>query len=229
MIDWNKEITLDDEKGIKRFIVAMGLTAWLVYLLPNLLDYVWNIKLWRVLQGVIRIIIVLPAVWAYKKSGRKIKDLLTIGSWKYYARAMAVALFFLVAFTVIPFLSKMDEMKNVFVLPLSMTWYVIIIYIFFTAPTEEFIYRGYMLETFKGWFDKKPFLAPLFAGIVFGLMHFGGGLYSMVLTTVIGCTWSFLRYYNVCNFMSIVVAHGLYNTMIFLFNYFARVLLIRYS
>lgn len=226
MIDWNKEITLDDEKGIKRFIVAMGLTAWLVYLLPNLLDYVWNIELWKFLQGVIKVIIVLPAVWAYKKSGKKIKDLLDIGNWKYYARTMAVAIIFLLAFTVIPFFMNLDKADGLFALPLYMTWYKLVLYMFFTAPTEEFIYRVYVLGTFQKWFVKKPYLAPLLAGVLFGLMHFNAGLINMMINVLTGCVWSFMLFYGKCNFMSLVISHGIYDCMIMLFRYFAITMLL---
>lgn len=221
-MDWNKKITLDDEKGVKRFIVAAVLTVWLTYFLPNLLDYIWNITLWKVLQGVNCIIVALPALWAYKKSGKRIRDIFCVGHIKQYIIAFLVALVFLFVFTIIPFFYRIEEMSNYYLIPFSKNWYKIVIFCFFVAPSEEFIYRVYVQETIEGWLNNRKYLAPLISGLIFGMVHyFVGGVFQVCVNIITGITWSYLKYYNKCNYLSVVFGHAIYDTSIFIFNYFA--------
>ena len=85
--------------------------------------------------------------------------------------------------------------------------------ILFIGVCEEIVFRGYIQNQFEIWLKKCKWLAPLIAGVLFGLWHIiNGSLFQVLLTTLIGCVFGYCKYFiKDCSLLSLIIAHGLYD------------------
>ncbi len=85
--------------------------------------------------------------------------------------------------------------------------------ILFVGLCEEIVFRGYVQNQFEIWLKKCKWLAPLIAGVLFGLWHIiNGSLIQVLFTTLIGCVFGYAKYFiKDCSLLSVIIAHGLYD------------------
>ena len=90
--------------------------------------------------------------------------------------------------------------------------------IIFVGPVEEFIFRGYF-ENEISKITNKGILISLISSILFGFWHFPStmSLINVICTFFIGLIYSISkRKLKNCSTLSISIAHGLHDTIIFI-------------
>ena len=87
---------------------------------------------------------------------------------------------------------------------------------FFTAPTEEFIYRVGIQEELERLLEKYKFIAPLVSSVLFGLYHIICGTWTQVLIAIVtGLVFGYAKaYIKKCTYLTVVIAHGVYNCLV---------------
>ena len=91
--------------------------------------------------------------------------------------------------------------------------YYFIYCVFAVSLTEEFIFRGYILERLK---PNKKIIPILISSILFGLFHiFTGNIAQIFITTFIGLILSISKEkIKDCTLLSLIIAHGIYDFLI---------------
>ena len=91
--------------------------------------------------------------------------------------------------------------------------YYFIYCVFAVSLTEEFIFRGYILERLK---TNKKIIPILISSILFGLFHiFTGNIAQIFITTFIGLILSISKEkIKNCTLLSLIIAHGIYDFLI---------------
>ena len=88
----------------------------------------------------------------------------------------------------------------------------------FVAPIEEFIFRGYFQQHLEKLMSSKIPVCFI-SSILFGFWHFPStmSMINVLCTFVIGLIYSlFMLKYKDCTMMSVSLAHGLHDTIIFI-------------
>ncbi|MBE5806045.1 MAG: CPBP family intramembrane metalloprotease [Clostridiales bacterium] len=85
------------------------------------------------------------------------------------------------------------------------------------ALTEEFIFRGYLLNKFKK-ISKNTIIPILTTSLLFGLFHiFNGNIIQVMVTTFIGLILVICKEkIKNCSLLSLIIAHGIYDWFIVL-------------
>lgn len=99
-------------------------------------------------------------------------------------------------------------------------WQYIFQFVYLTfsvSLTEEFIFRGYLLNKFKG-VSKNSVVPIITTSLLFGLFHiFNGSIIQVVLTTFIGLILVICKEkIKDCSLLSLIIAHGVYDWLIVL-------------
>ena len=86
------------------------------------------------------------------------------------------------------------------------------------ALTEEFIFRGYLLNKLKK-LSKNTIIPIITTSLLFGLFHvLSGNIIQVIMTTFIGLILVICKEkIKNCSLLSLIIAHGLYDWLIVLF------------
>ena len=99
-------------------------------------------------------------------------------------------------------------------------WQYVYQFVYLTASvalTEEFIFRGYLLNEFKK-LSKNSIIPIIITSVLFGLFHiFQGSIIQVIITTVIGLILALCKEkIKDCSLLSLIIAHGVYDWLIVL-------------
>ena len=92
---------------------------------------------------------------------------------------------------------------------------------------EEIVFRGFIHNTFQGWFKKGKFsffLAGLLTSILFGLYHWQQGIFGIVPSFLGGVLWTCLLYRFKGNLWYPIMSHAIYDTIALTMIYFGIVI-----
>lgn len=83
--------------------------------------------------------------------------------------------------------------------------------------TEEFIFRGYLLNNLKK-INNNKIIPIIVTSLLFGLFHiFSGGIIQVFITSLIGLIFAICKEkVKDCSLLSIIIAHGIYDWLIVL-------------
>jgi len=86
------------------------------------------------------------------------------------------------------------------------------------ALTEEFIFRGYLLNNIKK-ISNNSIIPIIITSLLFGLFHiFSGNVVQIIITSFIGLILVVCKEkIKECSLLSLIIAHGLYDWLIVLF------------
>ena len=95
--------------------------------------------------------------------------------------------------------------------------YQFIYLIFGVSLTEEFIFRGYLLNNFKK-INNNQVVPIIITSLLFGLFHiFNGNIVQVIVTSFIGLIFALCKEkIKNCSLLSIIIAHGIYDWLIVL-------------
>ncbi len=90
--------------------------------------------------------------------------------------------------------------------------------LFFTVLAEEAFFRGLIQRQLAATINSKhaAILAILIGGVLFGVAHFGGGVYYVLLASVAGCVYGY-AYHVTGRIEAAILTHFLLNAGHFLF------------
>ena len=88
---------------------------------------------------------------------------------------------------------------------------------------EEFIFRGYLLQTIEKLFPRKigMLLGVLFSSLIFGLLHEYQGISGQLLTGIGGVVLGFIYVFNHKNVWLNILTHGFMNSISMSLFYFS--------
>lgn len=97
-------------------------------------------------------------------------------------------------------------------------WQYIYQFIYLTigvSLTEEFIFRGYLLNNLKG-ISKNSVIPVIITSLAFGIFHiFNGNIIQVIMTSFLGLAFVLCREkIKNCSLLSLIIAHGLYDWLI---------------
>lgn len=143
---------------------------------------------------------------------RKEKILQQIGIGVLLAFAMSLVL------TVVPIMLGFKEMVGN--ITYTQTWkfvYQFAYAILGVALAEELIFRGYIFTKLLEIKNSRWF-AIIISSVLFGLCHiFNGNILQVIMTAFLGFLFCIYREkIKGCNFISLIIAHGIYDAMIVL-------------
>lgn len=100
-------------------------------------------------------------------------------------------------------------------------WQYVYQFIYLTAGvalTEEFIFRGYLLNNIKK-ISNNSIIPIIITSLLFGLFHiFSGNVVQIIITSFIGLILVVCKEkIKECSLLSLIIAHGLYDWLIVLF------------
>ena len=95
--------------------------------------------------------------------------------------------------------------------------YQFVYLIFGVSLTEEFIFRGYLLNNFKK-INNNQIVPIIITSLLFGLFHiFNGNIVQVIVTSFIGLIFVLCKEkIEDCSLISIIIAHGIYDWLIVL-------------
>lgn len=97
-------------------------------------------------------------------------------------------------------------------------WQYIYQFVYLTigvSLTEEFIFRGYLLNNLKS-ISKNSIIPVIVTSLVFGIFHvFNGNIIQVIMTSFLGLVFVLCREkIKNCSLLSLIIAHGLYDWLI---------------
>ncbi len=97
-------------------------------------------------------------------------------------------------------------------------------FILIIGPVEEFIFRVYVQETLVSLFSRHKWIGVVISSLLFGLWHIiNGSLLQVLIAFVVGLIFGLMKHYiKDCTWISVSLAHGLYN----FFNCLMRMIMI---
>ena len=81
---------------------------------------------------------------------------------------------------------------------------------------EELIFRGYLLQQFTAW-TKRPVLAILLGGMLFGAIHLYEGLAAVLPIAALGILYGFVVRRQRGDLRTVIIAHTLQDSLVALF------------
>ncbi len=209
------KINIKNEKAIFRFVGMIVAHCLLSFILFDMIDYIWNIPLYKFCRWFFVFLTAIPNVIYC------IKEKITLWEDIKETKLSCVALGFLVgiAYGVVLFIiTKITGLSLVSNAVFADGWkfFLYIVRMFFvTALVEEFSYRVAVYEGIVKLTNKK-WLAPLFSGIIFGLAHIINGTWKQVIVvSIFGLILGYFRFFaKKSSFVALIVAHGTYNVFV---------------
>ena len=184
-------ITYEESLSLPLRMILMIVTQWILFLVPGILMIMNKEKISSL-------------------GFRKEKVLLQIGI------GLLVAISMSLVFTVFPILLGFKDMVG----DRSYTKVWIFVYEFIyqilgVALAEELIFRGYIYHKLLEIKDNKWF-AIIISSIIFGFFHiFSGNIIQIIMTTFLGIFFCICREkIKGCTLLSLIIAHGVHNGMI---------------
>lgn len=206
----NKRVEIKNELQIKLMLLLCIVYYWMLYLY-DICDAIRSLFLTRIVNTGLHILMILPAFIVYRKFGLH-KEEPDFKNKKQYIWAVLMTLPFFAACQIVFGIEPTEGTK---LLTDGIFW-KLFYYFIIVGITEEFFFRVYLLGELEAILGKLRWLAPLLSGAFFGLTHLpNGGRESMIMNIMVGIALGYGKLYiKNCTFISLVIAHGLYDFII---------------
>lgn len=212
---FNKKIEIKNEKQIKILILVM-LFRHVSTILYDITMYTPN-AFWNwVAICIVYVLVTIPSFIAYKKIGIYKEKVSFKGIKQYiYGILLIIPLILCASLVLEESLYEMfTALDDKYVMRGSNSFLWLFIYnMFVVSVNEEFCYRVYIQGELKTLLNKLSWLAPAITAVCFGYMHIIQGTVGQVrFTIMVGLVLGYARYFiKDCTFISLVIAHGLYD------------------
>lgn len=212
---YNKQITIKNEKQIKILLLVIILRHIMTYLF-DVTEYIKSRELTIAVECLIYFLLMLPAFFAYKKIGIH-KETIDLKNKKQYIYGILLVIPLVLAMCFVfdkPLKDLFSKDEDIYVIRDTDNFlWIFIFYMFVVALTEEMCYRLYIQGEMATLMGKVSFLAPLITSIPFGYMHIVQGFvpqayFAFLMGLILGYA---KQYIKDCTFISVVIAHGLYD------------------
>lgn len=207
----NKKVTIRYEKEIKLLVVMMILQYWMMYLY-DLECLVEGKLLSNVINVALHVVIMLPPLITYIKLGLHRENIDFKNKIQYVYGLLLTLVFFMACALVF----GLDFGNDKYILLNDSIAWLFIYFLFVVAISEEFFFRVYLLGELAVILGRYKWLAPLISGIFFGAIHWVNvGMDSVYMNIIVGILLGYAKLYiKNCTFISLVMAHGLYDFII---------------
>lgn len=210
------KINIKNEKEVFRFIGMIVAHCLLCYVLFDMLDYIWNISLYKFCRIFFVYLTAIPSVIYCWKDRSKLKEQLLGVNFSGIVLGIALGIAYGIIILVIAkstgaFALGVKYYTDVF----NLIAYVVRVFLC-TALVEEFVFRIAVYEGVMKLLGNKDWLAAILSAVIFGLAHIINGSWTQVIiVTGFGLVLGFFKMFvkKSC-FLSLVVAHGTYNFFI---------------
>ena len=217
---FSKKIELKYEKQIKVLILVAVLRHVMSYLfdLTEKISTYWGTTVAEVL---IYTVIVIPAFVAYKKVGLY-REKINFKEVKQYLYGIVLIIPLIISMMLVFGMKISDLAKSEDELTFYDGFDYIWLFLYFVlvvGVTEEFCYRIYIQGELQIILGKLSWLAPIISAALFAYMHIVQGTEIQAnFTFLVGIVLGYARQYiKGCTFISIVIAHGLYDFLVVYF------------
>ena len=208
------QINLKNEKEVFQLIRLLVFTFILSAALLGISDYIWNMTLYRISIWLVPWLVAIPAIINCVERKVNVRELL--GNHVMFQIIVGV-----VIGTTMAVIWDAVYLKLGFVRPSYYDFSIgkiiqsLIQYILVTGVTEELIYRVAIMGQLEKIFEKKRFLAPVIANLLFAFSHlFQHGWDNVLLTIVVGGVFTVSAYkWKRCGFVMLAVMHGMFDFM----------------
>lgn len=199
-------------------VLTVGLT-FLGKLLPNVTATAPRVLLNCLLYA----LLFLPAFFAFRAAGGKLRSELTFGDARSYLWGLAIFVLLGVTVVVIPLLCGVNLIGEAMKFDPAVLGSYIVFTLLFVGPVEEFLFRIYLQDTLLSLFSRCRWLAPILSAAAFGLWHLIlGDWLQAAFTFLIGLLFGFARYkLPGCSWLALALGHGLYDLFIIVMKMFA--------
>lgn len=204
-----------DEKDFIRFPETLETYKWykpiIIFILTAIIAFILNALVMVPIVGLhldsagstvresfflLTLVLFIPALYIstrfiYKTS---FSSQLTFGrkwNWKLYLISVAITLAVYVVYYLA--MGAASEMNLSKVSAISILLFIILP--IFQAFAEEYIFRGFLMQTLGSWF-KIPIVAIIIQAVLFGLIHFQYNVTGMVGVLISGIIYGFVTWYT---------------------------------
>lgn len=210
------KINIKNEKEIFRFVGMVVAHFLLCYILFDLIDYIWNIPLYKFCRIFFVYLTAVPSVIYCWKEKITLKEQLAGTSITGILLGVALGVGYGLVILVVSkttgiFGLAIKYYNDVF----DLLKYIVRGYLC-TALVEEYVFRVSIYEGAKKLFGGKEWMAAIISALLFGIAHILDGTWvKVVLNVTHGLILGFVKaYVKKANFATFVVAHGTYNFFI---------------
>lgn len=143
----------------------------------------------------ISVILIIPSIFLASKivRDRPFKSYLTLNEWNWslFAKSMLISLIVFAIIMVIQIIIEKGQLNNHFTI---LTFVLCILLTPFQCFAEEYLCRGFLMQTFGSWF-KIPIVAIILQAIIFTLLH-GYNVTGLISVLITGLAFGFISWYS---------------------------------
>lgn len=211
----NKEKVLLSIKLVIVYSVLLGLTA-----LPLLFQILTENSIGRLLGKIFTYLLMAGTVFVFYDNKKKIFTELGYSTKNWRKQVWSGGILLVIAIIIFVLLPLLCGVNKEFVLSVKQQNVVgqIIFFLLFVGPIEEFIFRGYFQQQLEVMIRNKMVVCVVTA-LLFGFWHFPStrNLIHVANTFVFGLIYSVVKIkWKDCTIISVSLAHGLYDSIIFI-------------
>jgi|GEM_PF-2402075 len=211
---FNKNIKIKNETQIK-CVVVMWLYYYVSFYLFDIADRIYSLWATRWFISVLYIIITIPVVLVYKRWGGHREPSINLKDYRQYIYGILTLIpYYIVKVIVLGPDTKLG--MTITKLDFGEIAWFFLYYAIIIAWCEEFVFRVFFQGELVKILGKLGWLAPFIAAVLFALIHIPQGYTEQVYIAfgaglVLGYAKFFIPGYS---FISLVMAHGLYDFLI---------------
>lgn len=213
-----KEKAIITVKIVILYSLLMGMTA-----LPLLINFVTQSDTGRLAGRMLMYILMAVITILFCKNKKNILSDFGYSSKSIGRQLLSGGIILLITtgiFVILPLLSGVNKEFVLMAKETDITYIVlkIIFYMLFVGPIEEFIFRGYFQHQ-TGELISNKIVVCIVTSLLFGFWHYPSTLsfYNVICTFIIGLIYSiFKTKLKNCSMLSVSLAHGLHDTIIFI-------------
>lgn len=210
----DKQIHIKNEKEVFRLARLLVFTFILSATMYGLPDYIWNVIWYRIAVYTVPWIVTIPAIINCVERKVNIREML--GNHILFQILIGTLIGTILAglWTIGYYMIYKSE-SGYYAGTWKATIMMLLQFLFIVAPTEELIYRVGIMGQLQSLIEKRKWMAPLLANILFALSHlFQHGWDNVLLAFGVGAVYSFLFYkWKRCGFIMVCVMHGMFDFM----------------
>lgn len=208
------QINLKNEKEVFRLIRLLIFTFILSAALLGISDYIWNMTLYRISVWVVPWLVAIPAIINCVERKVNLKELLgnhilfqvLVGA----AIGTAMAVIWDIVYSCIYGGNQVFGTVALWRYVVGYGRYILVV-----GPAEELVYRVAIMGQLERLLEKKKWIAPLLANILFAFSHlFQHNWLNVALAFVIGGVYTICYYkWKRCRYIMVSIMHGMFDVM----------------
>ena len=210
------QINLKNEKEVFRFIRLLLFTLLFSAVLLGVPGYIWNLTWYRISKCMIPWLVALPAI--INCACRKINWKEVMGTRIAFQILVGVGIGTIIAIAWIglEYIERGGNIAQMYPKNIWVIIYTLFVYLFVVGPSEEMIYRVAIMGSLERLIEKRKWIAPLVANVLFALSHLlQHSWHNVALAFVIGGIYTFFFYkWKKCGYVMVSVIHGIFDFMV---------------